>query len=256
MTESKILDKLSKLKAAQHGEAALGNSAAAEAFASAINRLLLEYELSEADIPIGGIKDDPIIEQIFDPQVHEMKRSCVRIGWQESLAGVVARAHLCKLLVTAGSNFITFVGTKSHVAVAEYAYAVLARSADQMSAEARERWWKEECGGKHLESNGFRGSWLEGFIGRIAERFEEAKKKETQATGNETMALMRLSNAMTRASDYVAEKYKTKIRSASTGGQNYDGYRAGRKAADAMNIGQRGVEGSTKPQRNLKGGAA
>jgi hypothetical protein len=251
MTTDKVLDKLSKLKAAREGEAALGNSAAAEAFAEAINRLLIQHELSEVDIPIGGVKDEPIIEQQVDLKQFGIKYSRVRIGWQEALARIVAPAHLCRFLVHSGSNFITFVGTREHVAVAEYAYGVLASAADRMSMKAREDWWKDECGGQHLESGGFRASWLSGFIGRIGERFREARKVEVAQAVNSSTALMRLDNALTRVSKHIGEKYKSKVRAASTGGNSAAGYRAGRAAADQMKLGQKGV--GTSHQRSLKG---
>lgn len=237
----KILDKLSKLKSAREGEAALGNSAAAEAFAGAINRLLLQHELSEADIPIGGVRDEPIVEQMVDFSAYGIKYSRVRIGWQEALARIVAPAHLCKFLVTSGSNYITFVGTHEHVVVAEYAYGMLCAAADRMSMAAREQWWKDECGGQHLKSDGFRGSWLTGFIGRIGERFKEARRSEVAAAANSSTALMRLEGALARAAKHVDEKYKRKTPSASIGGNNMEGYRAGRKAADGIALGQRGV---------------
>ena len=244
----KILDKLSKLKAAREGEAALGNSAAAEAFAEAINRLLIQHELSEVDIPVGGVKDEPIVEQLVDLKQFGIKHSRVRIGWQEALARIVAQAHLCKFLVATGSNFITFVGTREHVAVAEYAYGVLASAADRMSFAAREQWWKDECGGQHLESNGFRGSWLSGFIGRIGERFKEARKAEVAQAANSSTALMRLDNALVRVQKHVDEKYKRKVAGTSMGGNNAAGYRAGRAAADQMKIRQRGVGSSSTKQ--------
>ncbi|MES2360014.1 MAG: hypothetical protein V4529_16865 [Gemmatimonadota bacterium] len=244
----KILDKLSKLKASREGEAALGNSAAAEAFAEAISRLLLQHELSEADIPIGGVKDEPIVEQLVDLSAYGIKRNHARIGWQEALARIVAPAHLCRFLVHSGSNFITFVGTREHVVVAEYAYGVLAAAADRMSFAAREQWWKDECGGQHLESNGFRASWLSGFVQRIAERFREARKREVEQAANSSTALMRLDGVLARAQRHVDEKYKRKTAAASTGGANAAGYRAGRDAADSMKIGQRGVGSNNSKQ--------
>lgn len=244
----KILDKLSKLKASREGEAAIGNMAAAEAFASAINRLLLQHELSEADIPLGGVvKDEPILELLVDLSQFGIKNVGTRIGWQEALARVVASAHLCHFMVQKGSNRIWFVGTQQHVAMAEYAYGVLASAADRMSFQAREDWWKAECGGQHLKSNGFRASWLSGFVQRIAQRFREARVKET--AGATSTALMRLDQALVRAQAHTTAKYKTTASAASAGGANSAGYQAGRAAADAMKIGQKGVGTSTTKGR-------
>lgn len=247
--QDKVLDKLAKLKRAAEGEARIGNAAAAEAFAEAINRMLLEHELSMADVEArGNVEADPIIEQMVDLKGGGIEFKNVRIGWQERLAEVVADAHMCRFLISKGSNRIWFVGTKQHVLVAEYAYCVLARSADEMSYAARERWWKEECGGRHLTSGNFRQSWLRGFIERIAERFADARRKEVAAAPNSNTALMVLSTAMTRAKSYVDDKFKDKkpLAAASLGYGSMAGRKAGRAAADAMNLGQRGVEGGAR----------
>lgn len=251
MTTEKILDKLAKLKAARDGEAKIGNQAAAEAFAEAINRLLIQHELSEADIQMPA-EQDPIVEHFVTPMMmkeHGVKYGRSRIGWQEALASLVARAHLCRLLVHPGSNAVTFVGTKAHVTVAEYAFLVLVAAADRMSIQARHEWWRDVHGGAHVESNGFRASWLSGFVRRIGERFEEARRAEVIAAAvGESTALMCLNKALVRAGDYIDEKYKKKSAPTKIGGANMDGYRAGRAAADKMKLGQRGVEGKNVPK--------
>jgi hypothetical protein len=252
MTTDKILDKLSKLKAAQESEARIGNSAAAEAFASMINAMLLRHELSMEEIPQGGLApEEPIIELKADLAAYGIRGARVRIGWQEMLAGVVAHAHLCKHLVARGTNKIWFVGTESNAACAEYAYGVLASAADRMSMAAREQWWKNECGGRHLSSGNYRAAWLHGFISRIAERFDEARRAEVQATGNASMALVKLDGALMRAKDYVSAKFKGKkgIAAAAVGTGNRDGYGAGRAAADTIAVGRKGITAASPAQR-------
>lgn len=249
MTTDKVLDKLSKLKAMQESEEAIGNAAAAEAFASMINTMLLKHELSMVDIPGVATQEEPIVEVSVNLESYNIKKSRVRIGWQETLAYVVAKAHLCKFLVSAGTNKIWFVGTKSNATVAEYAFGVLASAADRMSMGAREQWWKDECGGVHLKSGNYRASWLTGFIERIAERFEEAKRVEVQATGNPGTALIRLDQALVRAADYVKEKYKKKTASLSgLGIGSSDGYGAGRAAADRMAL-NKGLGANSGPKQ-------
>lgn len=247
--QDKILDKLSKLKASAEGEAKLGNTAAAEAFASAINRMLLEHELSMTDIPVAGVKEEPIVEVRVNLDAHGIKFSRVRIGWQEALARVVAPAHLCKFLITTGSNYITFVGTTQHATIAEYAYGVLAGAADRMSKEARDEYWRLHRDEPDFESGNFRAAWLQGFIERIAERFREALAAEVKAApAGESQALMRVNTALTRAKDYVAEKYKKSTPAAHMGSGISKGYHEGRKAADKITLGQKSV-GTSTPKR-------
>lgn len=253
MTQEKILDKLAKLKASAESEAKIGNVAAAEAFASALNAMLLRHELSIEDVKLKA-EDDPIVEHLVDPRKHGLKFGRSRVGWQETLAGVVARNHFCKILVHTGTNYVTFVGTKTHVAVAEYAYGVLAGAADRMSFQARAEWWKTECGGAHIKSGNYRASWLTGFIFRIDERLREARAREVAesnrlalAAGTGCTALVRLDGAMARVTNHM-EKYKRKASSVSVGGGNWNAERAGRRAADAMKIGQKGVHGGSQKQ--------
>jgi hypothetical protein len=252
MTTEKILDKLSKLKAARDGEAAIGNAAAAEAFAEAINRLLLQHELSEVDIPTPGTKEEPIVEVyvgIKELREHGLKYGRVRIGWQEALARRVARAHLCFFLVHRGSNAITFVGTEAHARTAEYAYLVLASAANRMSVKARNDYWRDNRDDPDFESGNFRAAWLQGFIERIGERFDEARKREVAATSSTSTALVRLNNALTRVKQHVDEKYKGKTPGARMQSGISHGRLEGRKAADAMKIGQRGV--GDAPRKSL-----
>ncbi len=243
--QEKILDRLAKLKAAAEGEAKVGNAEAADAFATAINRLLLQHELSEADIPLNVVKEEPIVELLVNAGQFGIEFRRMRCGWQEALARIVAEAHLCKYLVTSGTNNITFVGTLAHVTVAEYAYGVLASAADRMSMAAREEWWKDECGGRHLASGNFRAAWLMGFVERIAQRFLEARVVEVRAAANSSQALMRLDNALVRVQAYIGEKYKKKAPATAMRGGSSAGREAGRKAADAMPLGQKGIRTST-----------
>ena len=255
MTQEKILDKLSKLRAARDGEAKLGNSAAAEAFAGMINRMLLEHELSEIDIPLRGNNEEPIIELLVDLRAHGIKFSKSRIGWQETLAQVVARAHLTKILVTQGTNYITFVGTKSHATVAEYAYGVLVNAADRMSVEARQKYWNENRYKPDFDSGNYRAAWLSGFIQRIAERFDEARRTEVAALGPASTgtALIRLDQQLVRAQDYIKAKAGMRnVREARMSSGISVGREAGRRAADNMAIGRKGINGGGPVKGALK----
>lgn len=257
MTTNKILDKLAKLKASRDGEAAIGNQAAAEAFAEAINRLLLQHELSEADIPDATAKDEPIVELWTTPdelRANGVKYGRVRQGWQEALARRVAAAHLCRFLVTTGSNTITFVGTEAHAQCAKYAYLVLAGAASRMSVEARDAYWREHRDEPDFKSGNFRAAWLKGFIERIGERFDEARRKEVAAAGVSTStALVCLNRAIVRADAYVKDKYKRHVHAPTFRGGISTGYHEGRRAADRMKIGQRGVDAGSSVKK-LGGG--
>lgn len=240
----KLHDRLAKLRACRDGEAALGNTAAAEAFAAKLNQILMDHELNEEQIHIPDT--DEIIEVLFDGTAYGIPRTRQRIGWQESLARIVAKAHLCKFLVRSGSNLIWFVGTKTHTTVAEYAYGTLVPAAEKIADyeyyEYRKLCRREKRGS---DCQGYRAAWLTAFVQRIAERFEEIRRASIAAEVTGT-AMVRLDQALVRAQEFVNKKYSTSIQSLGPS-RNYhaEGRAAGRAAADRMALGRKGVTGHT-----------
>lgn len=255
----KVIERLVKMQACRDGEAKIGNAAAAEAFATAINRMLIEHELSPSDIDYARNDDkDPVIEVPVDFRMHNLDQKRTRVAWQESLARVVARAHLCTFLIRSGSNRIDFVGTKSHAVVAEYAYGTLASAAIILCNQAYHEYGLEgakEFGGRWTARQpGFKEAWMVAFINRIAERFDEARKAAvTEAPEGSSVALMRLSGAMTKVNAYIDNRFKGRKGSlghlSALRSRNSEGSARGRAAADAMAIGRKGI--TAKP-RQLK----
>lgn len=260
----KVIDKLVKMQRQRDGEKELGNTNAAEAFAAAINRMMIEYELHPSEIDYARTADnDPVIEVPVDLAKYRIEKVQRRVAWQESLARVVAKAHLCTFLIAPGRNTVWFVGTKSHATVAEYVYGILVPAAAKMSNSA---------GAKHRAalrveynilpnhsipswvptSKGYREAWLDAFVGRIAERMQEAreaavKQAAEDVPGSESMALMRLDGALVKVQRYIDDKFKARRRAAqsltSRRGWNEAGRAAGRAAADAMPLGTRALTG-------------
>lgn len=255
----KVIARLVKMQASRDGEAKLGNSAAAEAFAEAINRMLLDHELSPSDLDYARAADnDPVIEIYVNRVVYKIEEKQTRVAWQESLARIVAKAHLCTFLVSPGSNNIIFVGTKSHVTVAEYVYGTLVPVAAALGLREY-RTFRYEClkrDGHKRAANGFLEAWLSAFLARIEERFTEARQAAvTAAPEGTSVALVRLSGALRKVDQYIDNKFKRK-RSASPLDRlrvrNAEGAARGRAAADRMTIGRRGVtSGSGAPPKLL-----
>ncbi len=250
----KVIARLVKMQASRDGEAAIGNAAAAEAFAGAINKMLLEHELNPSDLDYARAQDnDPVIEVPVDRLLYKIDHKQQRIAWQENLARIVSRAHLCSFFIREGSNWIAFVGTKSHAVVAEYAFGVLVPAAEQLATQAYNDYWKHlrKTNQPVTMARGFRASWLVAFVERIGERFDESRKAAVAAAPEGTStALLRLSGAMTKVRTYIDDKFQGKRRSAGyIGGSraNHDAGRAqGRAAADSMAIGRRGVNAGAK----------
>lgn len=258
----RVLRKLVKMQQVRDGEAALGNAAAAEAFAAAINRMLIEHELHPSDVDYArAADDDPVIEVPVDLAQYDIERKRQRVAWQEHLARTVARAHLCTFLVLRGSNKIWFVGTRSHAVVAEYAYGTMARAAAVLCRQAYHEYGlacAKQAGrsGWMAGAPGFCEAWLSSFITRIAQRLDEARQAAVAEVaadmpGGTEVALMRLDGALTKARTYVDNKFKGKGIGALGGAWrrgNDAGAAAGRAAADSMAIGRRAVHAAARAQ--------
>lgn len=257
----KVLAKLVKMQRQRESEASLGNDKAAEAFAAAINRMMIEFELNPTDLDYARTTDkDPVIELRVDLDKYKIEKVKTRVAWQESLARIVARAHLCTFLLAPGRNQIWFVGTKSHAMVAEYVYGILVPAANTMSQKEYMRYRgqlpKEE---RLAATKGYRAAWLAEFTRRVAERLDEARAdavkeaeaRQVQATvpGGQSQALIRLNGALVKVQQYVDDKFKSKRSSASAlaapRSNNAAGRAAGRAAADKMPIGRKGVTGGS-----------
>lgn len=244
----RILVKLAKLKQVQEGEAAIGNTEAAETFAATMNRLMMEYELSSQDIAAVGQAsvDEPIIELRADYDANGLRSKNKRSAWMESLASIVARANMCKILVAKGSNVVWFVGTKSHAQTAEYTFITLARAAIKMARaeELRFRYQVKKEDGNTRRAYGFTTSWLNGFIRRVDERLystrQEVVKAHAQETGMDvSQALVCLNTPARRVEEYLNGRFRNRGGASSLRGRaahNAAGREAGRAAADRISL--------------------
>jgi hypothetical protein len=195
-----------------------------------------------------------VIEIRVDLEKYGIKPQRTRIAWQESLARIVAKAHLCTFLIIPGTNKITFVGTKSHAMVAEYAYGILCPATHKMADKEYHTYrFKCEREGDSTKAYGYRPAWLAAFLERIQERFDEARKSavaESVPVGCDTStALIRLDGAMVKVREYIDGKFgkRRSYASALNGGSSHhqDGRAHGRAAADRMVIGRKGITAST-----------
>jgi hypothetical protein len=251
----KLIDKLGKLK--RHADSAkeIGNEAEAQAFAEMFQKLVLQnkIEVSEIDFSQQEI-EEPVGKHYIDYHKYNIGLKRKRIDWIESLAGVVAQAHFCRILVHLGSSRITLVGRKSDCEVAEYVLVTLQRAAEKMAKKAYYKYWFElfevcrKCGGQKADHGndvcgfesstykaaGFKASWLESFVVRLAQRYKEQRQGYT----GESTALIRVNKAEKAVVEWIEENTKGKAQGLSRNGRwNSEGSKQGRAAADALDLG-------------------
>ena len=92
--KDKILEKLRKLMNLKESATAIGNEGEANAAAAGITRLLMQYNLSEDDIPEQEKLDNPIVAERI-PFKTEM---CSGV-WFTNLVSVISEYNLCRALI-------------------------------------------------------------------------------------------------------------------------------------------------------------
>jgi hypothetical protein len=264
--KEKVLDTLGKLRAHMESAQDLGSEQEAQAFAEMIQRLLIKHKLEMTDIQYNKhLQDEPVEEYRVGggtmPQspgsrvrvmvdFPDVEVAGQRIEWMETLGGVIARAHSCSILVPAkGSSLIWFVGRHSDIKVAEYMYVTMIRAVNKLSHKAymklrRECRAQDNGGGRYLgRTYHFKESWRAGFITRLHERFEEAKR-EMEGAGSKT-ALVRINKEALAVRDYMKEKFGDKSARSLGGarGHNSEGYLKGKEMADGINLKPNVMEG-------------
>jgi hypothetical protein len=241
-----MIAKLRKLKAHAESAAKIGNEAEAQAFAAMFQQLLLKHKLGLTDIEFDAEAAQEKIERHWvDWETHEVRVRKNRVLWIEQLASIVARAYFCRIIVLPGSSNIELIGETSHVEVAEYVLVTLVRLADRMSKLERDKVYRRD----RAAADGFRQSFLNGFINRLAVRLKEELAQAVRDAGPaSSTALVRVNRSESAVTKYMDELKKSKsIKNASRiqGGRrrvNAEGYARGQEVANGMDIRGRAVK--------------
>lgn len=240
----KIIEKLAKIRRHEESARKIGSLEEAEAFASMLQRLLTQYKLAMSDVEFEQHeREEPIDEHPVDWQ--DVKVRQTRVAWIERLASIVGRAHFCRLLVHPRSSRITLLGREGDAKVAEYLLVVLVRTLERLSHDAAYRGDKSERG------YGYRQAYIDGFVKRLGERFEE-ERRAAQATSS--TALIRLTDSMTKVNNYVS-RYPAAGRVGGRPSQNFAGYQDGRDAADRVQLRANAMERGAQPGTKAIGGS-
>lgn len=264
MTADKLLDRLQKIKRSAEGEKALGNEAAAQAFADLLNKLLLDNKLEMTDLEFEKFEEEqPVDRHYIDytkyPDIRVKQR---RIEWLERLAGVVANAHFCRILVHQRSSRITLVGRKDDCEVVEYLLITLQRAAEKLSQSAYEKFWWDlrdtcyRCKRREKQhpafdcsifsrdmskAAGFRAAFLDAFITRLFHRFNELRT----AREGESTALVRINRSEKAVNQWIEDNVTGSAKGLTRArAWNESGRKQGVAAADAIELRANAMKGA------------
>jgi len=238
MTErERIIEKIQKIKAHAESAERIGSEAEAEAFAEMMQKLLLRHKLEMTDIDFTKFEvEEPVEEHEIDYSKYDCQVKRARIAWIEQLAGIVARAHFCRILIHRGSTRITLVGRKSDCDVAEYMIITLQRLLTRLSIKARLA-HNEECSkeGRKADIYNFRASYIRAFVERLSQRYEAERRSQE---GSSSTALVRVNRAETAVKEFMAgRRYgRAAVVRGSRKDGNAEGLRRGAAAADSISL--------------------
>ena len=239
--QEKIIDKLRKIMAHAESAAKIGNAEEATAFAEMFQKLLAKHKLEMTDVEWNKMEEDePVLEQYVNykrwDETFQARRT--RVAWSERLSSIIAVAHYCQIVVLQGSNQLKLVGRKTDVAMAEFLIVTMQRLVEKISLrEAHAHRLACRKSATHYAPR-FRESFIQGFVTRLAERFDEAKRAQE---GSSSTALVRVNKAALAVKNFIDAKMNNggyKTAAIVRGGRGYspEGRERGRKAADEINL--------------------
>lgn len=255
--QEKVLDKLRKIKAKAEGAKEIGSEAEAQAFADMLQKMLLDHKLSLTDLEFEQAEQESPVDAYYInyglyPDL-PLKRT--RIQWVEALAGVVARAHFCRILVYSGSSRLTIVGKREDCQVAEYMFVTLYRAAKKLADRANRQYTADCHRREQRVSPGFYGSWIGAFTHRLYQRYEEERWSREQSSST---ALMRISRSLVKVDQWMKDQQENgavnkKASQLSRDTRfNAEGVKRGREAADKINLRSNAVGGVQETTKMIK----
>lgn len=267
-----IVEKVRKLRGQAESAAKIGSEAEAQAFAAAVQRMMIQHKISELDLAAAGgeKKVEPIVEVRSsgrvsnDPSRPEPRIYPNRIEWVEALGEVVARAHYCRMMVSSGCKFrsiesiparVIFVGRKSDAEAALITFEAMVVAAAALGRKEYFIAYDAYRKGEASWERGFYRSYLLGFASRLRERYDEELKvvdKELRLEAGETKqleggiagpcsALVRIAKDSFDAIDEHMDLKRSKgeigtARHVGVGVSNVGAFKKGRDAADKIKL--------------------
>lgn len=273
MNRDKVIDKITKLQAQVEGT---NVEAEALAFGAAAQRLMLEHDIEDADIEAhkraGTVRqEEPVIEQPVNLAALGIAHSGKRNAALEDLCMFVGKAHLCKTLIRAGSNWVGLVGTESHIKVAELVIASMWRSLNKMAAQGLRQAKRDGA-----DIRNYTRTFRQSFVWRLEARYAEERRqviaeqdalqsiRTREARGGagadvelgdfptpaQSTALIVVNRELERVGSYISAHYKGRARSIG-GGYSRGNNRAqtdGQRAANSVPLRSNAVSGGGRGQ--------
>ncbi len=242
MSNEKKIDKIMKLLNMQKSAEEIGNTEEALAFGARAQELMLRYKIEMSDIEVHANQEDDIkIEAIFADE-----RGRKRKAWREMLAGIIANAFSCRILVRPGTSALGLVGNTMNRRVAVFMISHLCEFVEQRSLKEYDMFYAHVAQhGQPERAKGFRKSWITGFMGQLAFRYEERAQAlmRAESASVQERALAVVNNERLKVNEFL-DNLGTHAADSLDGisSENSEGMHYGAHAATEVNLEANGIE--------------
>lgn len=181
MDKQTIIDKIKKLMALRDGAKAIGSEGEANAAASAIHRLLTQYNLDMAEVyRAAGMSESENKESPIGRSSNFSTDDPYRCGWKQSMLNVLCKYYYCKAYLISNTPYMAVYGTELNRMTVEYAFNFLITVFTGLAA----RRYKEEFKGVRVmprQRDRWVASYLLGCVSGVDDKL--SSEQTTECTG-------------------------------------------------------------------------
>lgn len=154
----KILDKIRKLIRLKESAKKIGSEGEANAAASAVNRLLTEYNLSLMEISEEEKTAGPNIDESSRISYQDMYGNI----WKRDLLRIISEYNYCQILLYSGTTYMVVLGTKENASVVIALYNYLRSAFKSLAADRH----SEFVGGKrgYYRTQKFKRNYIRSYL--------------------------------------------------------------------------------------------
>jgi hypothetical protein len=255
MEKESVISLLRKLMAQADGEKAVGNLAAAEAFAAKAQELLLKHKLEMSDVEIAAEEmNEPVLgEVICADEMMDAKYNYNRQKsdiWVSTLLNACAKANFCKVLThRGGKNMMTIVGRASDRAAASALFVYLSKACIEMAPR------EADMNGAYekIERRTWISSFKLGYANAIYHRLDSKRDqlKAGLALQSNSTALTRIDQMEKAVEEKFEELFPDTVKAGGGRASNRSGYHAGGAYGSRI-----GINGTKRLGGQVSAGAA
>lgn len=236
--DNQIIEKIKKLMAHAESAKAMGSIAEAEAFASKVQKLLNEYNLSKSDLT----EDEAFAEIVHD----DMPAKVPGIGGRSSydVMAVIAKFNWCKAYTmgSASNNKMIIVGSPENIGVCRYIHSVVMNAFLNVGKEKYKEYAKSTI--SPVGKDTFMRTFLKGCADGLHLKFK-AEREEFEKSNQNSTAIIRTNEVV--ITDYVSRNWGGSGTGRRTNYSNAGGaYSSGKETGKNVTI-TKGVAGTSKP---------